>query len=67
MGTKIETGADGQVTLGGAKLPSGAAVVTNADGSKSIQGNVPETRFQQKLLNDCQERCIAVFKVGLVS
>merc|ERR1719204_201628 len=39
-GTKIEAGADGQVTLGGAKLPQGAAVVTNADGSKSIQGHL---------------------------
>merc|ERR1712112_631288 len=35
-GTKVEAGADGRVTLGGAKLPQGAAVVNNPDGSKSI-------------------------------
>merc|ERR1719234_1032634 len=35
-GTKVQAGADGRVTLGGAKLPPGATVINNPDGSKSI-------------------------------
>ena len=53
-GTKVEAGADGRVTVGGAKLPPGATVVNNPDGSKSISGKVPETSFQQQLLTDRQ-------------
>jgi len=49
-GTKIEAGADGQVTLGGAKLPPGAAVVTNADGSKSIQVTAEQEELVAKML-----------------
>jgi len=49
-GTKIETGVNGQVTLGGAKLPSGAAVVTNADGSKSIQVTAEQEELVAKML-----------------
>merc|ERR1719494_902623 len=49
-GTKIEAGADGQVTLGGTKLPSGAAVVTNADGSKSIQVTAEQEELVAKML-----------------
>merc|ERR1719234_2999363 len=39
-GTKVQAGADGRVTLGGAKLPQGATVINNPDGSKSISGNL---------------------------
>jgi len=53
-GTRVEAGADGRVTVGGAKLPPGATVVNNPDGSKSISGKVPETSFQQQLLTDRQ-------------
>jgi len=49
-GTKIEAGADGQVTLGGTKLPQGAAVVTNADGSKSIQVTAEQEELVAKML-----------------
>jgi len=49
-GTKIEAGADGQVTLGGTKLPPGAAVVTNADGSKSIQVTAEQEELVAKML-----------------
>ena len=63
-GTKVEAGADGRVTLGGAKLPQGAAVVANPDGSKSISGKVPETSFQQ---SGCQERrCICESRVMMI-
>ena len=48
-GTKVEAGADGRVTLGGAKLPQGATVVNNPDGSKSISGNVPDDQFPTKV------------------
>ena len=54
-GTKVGAGADGRVTVGGAKLPPGATVVNNPDGSKSISGKVPENSFQQQLLTDRQE------------
>jgi hypothetical protein len=53
-GTRVEAGTDGRVTVGGAKLPPGATVVNNPDGSKSISGKVPETSFQQHLLTDRQ-------------
>merc|ERR1719312_1755522 len=49
-GTKVEAGADGRVTLGGAKLPQGAAVVNNPDGSKSISVTAEQEELVAKML-----------------
>jgi len=49
-GTKVEAGADGRVTLGGAKLPQGAAVVANPDGSKSISVTAEQEELVAKML-----------------
>ena len=76
-GTKVEAGADGRVTLGGAKLPQGAAVVNNPDGSKSISGKVPEkTTFQQQQqlltgislakLSQFRESCPMLIKINAI-
>merc|ERR1740123_2671095 len=49
-GTKVEAGADGRVTLGGAKLPPGATVVNNPDGSKSISVSAEQEELVAKML-----------------
>merc|ERR1719370_1255272 len=49
-GTKVEAGADGRVTLGGAKLPQGATVVNNPDGSKSISVTAEQEELVAKML-----------------
>merc|ERR1719400_1580264 len=49
-GTKVEAGADGRVTVGGAKLPPGATVVNNPDGSKSISVTAEQEELVAKML-----------------
>merc|ERR1712106_346185 len=49
-GSKVEAGADGRVTLGGAKLPKGATVVNNPDGSKSISVTAEQEELVAKML-----------------
>merc|ERR1719341_2016024 len=49
-GTKVEAGADGRVTVGGAKLPQGATVVNNPDGSKSISVTAEQEELVAKML-----------------
>merc|ERR1712192_169643 len=49
-GTKVQAGADGRVTLGGAKLPPGATVINNPDGSKSISVSAEQEELVAKML-----------------
>merc|ERR1712192_86759 len=49
-GTKVQAGADGRVTLGGAKLPQGATVINNPDGSKSISVSAEQEELVAKML-----------------
>jgi hypothetical protein len=49
-GTRVEAGADGRVTVGGAKLPPGATVVNNPDGSKSISVTGEQEELVAKML-----------------